>query len=295
MNLNPHHLELFYFVARNEGVRQAARQMPYGIGPSAISRQLTLFERQMGVSLCERYPFKLTLAGEKLFAFLQPIFDDLPVLIDELQGKAPALVRLGASPVVLREYMPSMVGSLRRNFPDLRFTLSEGLQGQIEDWLKEKKIDLAVTLLDEKPPANCLSEPLLRLPMILLAPSRSKVRCADALWRRGRVAELLICPIPQSAISKGFLDELRRREIEWPVGIEANSIELIEAYVKNGLGIGLSLAAPERRVPRGLRALPLPDFPKVELGMIWQRNPSAATQALMRELRREAKRLALRK
>lgn len=291
MNLNPHHLELFYFVVHHSGVSEAARNMPYGICPSSISRQLCQLEKQIGMPLCRRRPFKLTEPGEQLFTFIKPFFAEMPVFIDQLRRGVPDLVRLGAFPIVLREYMPSMVRSLRRSSPRLRFTFNEGPQGQIEDWLKEKRIDLAVTLLEGIPPAGCLSEPLLSLPMILLAPVRSKVRKAADVWRRGAIPKTLICPNLQHAISRGFFEELQRRKIEWPVGMEANSIELVETYVKNGLGIGLSLKVPGRKPPDGLRRLPLPDFPRVDVGMIWRRNPNAATSVVVEELRRQAKRL----
>jgi DNA-binding transcriptional LysR family regulator len=76
------------------------------------------------------------------------------------------------------------------------------------------------------------------------------------------------------------------------VGIEVNSLELIETYVLAGLGIGLSVAVPGRRFPAGIRVLPLPDFPKVVIGALWRGRLTVITEALLAELRSRAKSLA---
>ena len=47
-------------------------------------------------------------------------------------------------------------------------------------------------------------------------------------------------------------------------------MDLIEAYVMNGLGIGLSVAIPKKPLPAKVRALPLPGFPPVVIGALWR-------------------------
>jgi len=74
INMNPHQLELFYHVAKSKGVSRAVRQMPYGIQQPSISAQVNALERDLGVTLYERRPFKLTPSGEELFKFVEPFF-----------------------------------------------------------------------------------------------------------------------------------------------------------------------------------------------------------------------------
>ena len=38
--MNIHHLELFYYVAKHEGISGAVRNMPYGIQQPAVSAQV---------------------------------------------------------------------------------------------------------------------------------------------------------------------------------------------------------------------------------------------------------------
>lgn len=57
--MNIHHLELFYYVARHGGISSAVRQMPYGIQQPAVSSQILQLEKDLGVKLFERQPFRL--------------------------------------------------------------------------------------------------------------------------------------------------------------------------------------------------------------------------------------------
>lgn len=290
LDVNLHHLELFYHVARHGGLSKAARKMPYGIQPSTISRQLCLLERQIALSLYERRPFKVTPAGEEIFACIKPLFEDLPGLIRRLHKGQLEVVRLGAPPVVLRDYLPAVLRPMQQTFPALRLTVNEGLPWQIEVWLKEKVIDLAITLLDGDAPSGYQCEALIRLPLILLVPGQSSLRSATGLWKQSRIEEILISPPLDDLISRLFRQGLQRHGKQWPIGMEANSTGLVETYVGEGFGIGVAVALPGQKARAGLRALPLPDFPKVSVGMIWPRNPTAATQALVNEFRREAER-----
>ena len=210
-------------------------------------------EQQTGVSLYERDPFRLTGAGEKLFNFIQPMFDGLPRVVQCLGQGVPELVRLGASGIVLRDYLPSILPSVRKRFPDLRLTFSEGFQSQIAVWLKEKRIDLAVSLLHGPPPKGYLSETLLQLPLVLLVPRAARLRSAAELWRQKTIAQTLISAGPEDAITKYFCQGLARHGVHWPIGMVANSMDIVESLVKRRQGIGISIALPGRRLPPGLR------------------------------------------
>lgn len=288
MDINLHYLELFYHVGKHGGPRPASRKMKWGIQPSAISKQLCRLEKETGLCLYERQPFKLTPAGQKLFAHIKPFMEDLPELVVRLRQGEPEAVRLGASAVVLRDYLPSILRRVQQGFPGLRLTFQEGHQGQIATWLNDKAIDVAVTVLEGDIAGDYPSEPLLQLPMILLVPDTSPFRSVGDLWKTGRVTETLIGFPAHDSITRLFRQGLMRKAIEWSVGVEANSISLVENLVQQGFGIGMSVDLPGRRVPTGLRALALPEFPAVTVGIIWRTSPTMATQALVNEFRREA-------
>jgi DNA-binding transcriptional LysR family regulator len=268
--MNVHHLELFYFVAKHGGIMPAVRNIPYGIQQPAVSAQVAQLEEFLGVTLFQRRPFKLTPEGEKLFAFCQPFFSNLNKIAAEFQGGEARHFRIGASTIVLRDHLPRLLAGVRKKFPKLKVSLREGYPVQLEKLLANDEIDLAITLVDGKPAAGFQSIVLLELPMVLLVENHSKIKSAAELWERDKINEPLICLPAQEALTRKFAARLQELGVEWFPSIEASSAGLIETYVASGLGIGVSVQVPRQSLPKNIRALPLPDFPKAIIGASWR-------------------------
>jgi DNA-binding transcriptional LysR family regulator len=291
--MNIHHLELFYYVAKHGGITEAVRNIPYGIQQPAVSGQVAQLEDYLGVTLFQRRPFALTPAGEKLYKFIQPFFSGLDQIATELQGGQTRQIRIGASTIVLRDHFPEFFRSLRKRYPSLRMALREGYQAELESLLEKEELDLAVTLIEKKSGPGIRSTALLELPLALLVEKSSGLTSADQLWKKDRIQEPLICLPDAEAICKHFQQGLSRLGVDWFPGIEVSSIDLIETYVANGLGIGLSVLVPKAELPATLQALELPkkDFAPVVVGVLWRGKTSALLQALLDELQLRAKKL----
>lgn len=287
--MNIHHLELFYYVARFGGITEAVRNMPYGIQQPAISGQVAQLEEHLGVILFQRRPFALTTAGEKLYHFIQPFFSGLDALEIAMQGGQSQLIRIGASTIVLRDHLPEVVLQAKKKHPQLRVALREGYQSQLESLLLREEIDLAVTLIDKRATPGINSKVLLELPMILLVPKASKITDAEQLWKQDPVREPLICMPAAEAITKNLQDALARRSVDWFPTIEVSSLDLVQAYVANGFGIGVAAQIPGVPILPQARVVPLHDFPKVPVGALWRGKPSALVQTFVDLLANRAK------
>ncbi len=82
--------------------------------------------------------------------------------------------------------------------------------------------------------------------------------------------------------------------MDWFPSLEVSSVDLIETYVANGFGIGVSVQVPKAKAAANVRAIPLPDFAPVVLGVLWRGKTSALLQAFLDELQLRAKRFASR-
>jgi DNA-binding transcriptional LysR family regulator len=289
--MNVHHLELFYYVARHGGIMPAVRNIPYGIQQPAVSAQVAQLEEFLGVTLFQRRPFALTAAGEKLFTFIRPFFSGLDKIAGELQGGQARHFRVGASTIVLRDHLPRLLGGVRKKFPGLKISLREGFPAQLETFLMHDEVDLVITMTERKPPAGLQSLVLLELPMVLLVEKSSRLKSAEELWRRDKIAEPLICLPAPEALTKNFLEQLRRRRVEWFPSVEASSVDLIETYVASGLGIGVSVSVPQKALSPKVRALPLPEFPPALIGALWRGKVTPLLAAFLAEARLRAREL----
>jgi DNA-binding transcriptional LysR family regulator len=284
--MNIHHLELFYYVARHGGISRAVRNMPYGIQQPAISGQILLLEDDLGAKLFERQPFKLTREGEELYEFIRPFFDGLLPMAEKLRKQSAPSLRIGASELVLRDYLPAVVEQLRRHEPKLRLSLRSGFQGEVERWLMDREIDLAVVPLENRPPARVRCQRLLRLPLVLLVHKKSRLKSAAALWTQGTITEPLICLPPTEPLTKNFKQGLRHRQVDWPHSIEASSMGLVTRYVANGYGIGVSLGDTAVVQHPEVRVVPLEGFEPVEIAALWSGEPTPLVQVVLDEARR---------
>lgn len=284
--MNIHHLELFYYVARHGGISRAVRNMPYGIQQPAISSQILLLEEDLGAKLFERQPFKLTREGEELYEFIRPFFDNLFPMGDKLRKQSAPSLRIGASELVLRDYLPVVVERLRVHEPKLRLSLRSGFQGEVEQWLLDRQIDLAIVPLENKPTPRLRSLRLLRLPLVLLVHKKSKLKSAATLWEQETVEEPLIGLPPTEPMMKNFKAGLQRRQVDWPHTIEASSMGLVTRYVANGYGVGVSLGHTEVVKHPDVRVLPLEGFEPVEMAALWSGEPSAIVRVVLEESQR---------
>jgi len=290
--MNIHHLELFYYVARHGGITEAVRNIPYGIQQPAVSGQVAQLEEYLGVTLFQRRPFALTPPGEKLYQFIQPFFANLDLIASELQGGKARQIRIGATAIVLRDHLPEVFQNVRKRFPNLNISLREGYPQDFENLLQKEELDLAVTAIENKPASGLHSVALAELPLVLLVHKTSRVTTADQLWQRDKIEEPLICLPAAEAICKNFQRGLTRLGVDWFPSIEVSSLDLIETYVANGFGIGVSVEVPRAKLSPNVRAVPLPDFAPVVLGVMWRGKTSALLQAFLDEMQLRAKRLS---
>ena len=285
MLMNVHHLELFYYVARHQGISEAVRNIPYGIQQPAVSGQIIALEDFLGVKLFQRRPFILSEAGQELYEFIKPFFSNLEGMTEKLQDGTAHHIRIGASEVVLRDHVPHFIGQVKKKFPKMRLTLREGYQPQIEAWLEREELDLGFTLIGDNPPPGIQSMPLLSLPLMLLVPKASRFKSADEILLQDKIDSALINLPANEAITKNFQKGLAQRGVDWFPSIEVSSLHLIETYVANGHGIGLFAQIPITKLHKDIRMLPLPDFPPVSFGALWKGRPTPIMQAFLDEAR----------
>jgi DNA-binding transcriptional LysR family regulator len=280
--LNLHHLELFYYVARHQGIVQACRNIPYGVQQPAVSAQILRLEADLGTSLFRRRPFQLTAAGRELYDSIAPFFGRLPELEARLRGESVKALRLVGISEVLRGHAPEMLARLKTRHPGLRITVLEASQRDAEALILNGEADLAVTVVDENPPTGLKMRRLVRLPLVLWVPEASSLRTGSEAIAAGAAGRLdLVSLAPHEMLPRLFARGLKRLRREWPIAIEVSSADLIGPYVQRGLGVGLSVSSPHVPTPRGLRELSLKGFPALSIGAFWAgRLPPVASEFL---------------
>ena len=289
--MNIHHLELFYYVARYRGISEAVRNISYGIQQPAMSSQIIQLEEHLGVVLFHRRPFSLTPAGEELYTFIKPFFDGLGKMADQLRGGVAQHIHIGSSNIVLRDYLPDVLLKLRQRFPKMKVTLREGYEPELYALVEKQEIDLAITLLDVKPPSGISIRPLFKMPLALMVRQDSDITDPNDLWNLDRITHALISMPTNESIYRNFQKGLTKLGVDWFTSIEVNSVDLVEAYVKESFGIGLTVAVPGKPIDEEVRLLTLDEFDPVTFGMMWHGKPTPIIAAFSQAVEEAARAL----
>ncbi|NNJ42698.1 MAG: LysR family transcriptional regulator [Akkermansiaceae bacterium] len=272
--MNVHHLELFYYVAKYEGVTAAVRKMPYGIQQPAVSGQLLQLEKSLGVKLFNRRPFSLTQAGDELYDYVYPFFSRLGDMEARLKGEESRHLRIAASASVLRHHLPELLADLRDQVPGLRLTLRDAEPSDIQDLLVRQQADLAVSVIHSRLSDGLKSLQLMRLPLALLLPSRHKAKKWDDLLVQdgGELrASIPLVGLPANEeVMQVFQKGIDARGLSWPVAVEVDSLEVVKQFVRCGFGAGITVNIPGAQLPKGVKAIALDDFPALEIGIVYQ-------------------------
>ena len=253
--MNIHHLELFYHVATHRGIGLAVRHMPYGIQQPAVSSQLIDLEKDLNTVLFQRRPFALTPTGEELYRFITPFFANLPQISKRLRGNLEPLLRLASTPTIIRNHLPPPLKELRKKFKGYKLALREIAPMQAEPLLHNREIDIAVSFWERKPAGGIKFQKLGSLNMALVVPVQKQFKTAEHALRdaTGSTAGLISLPA-ETSLTKIFQQELARRKMAWKQTIEVNSLDLIQTYVLDGFGYGLSVLIPDAPPARGVEA-----------------------------------------
>jgi DNA-binding transcriptional LysR family regulator len=203
---------------------------------------------------------------------------------NELRSAAEPELRIGGAELVLRDHVPVVMQRLRSAHPRIRLSLHSGFQAQVEDWLRSGQIDIAITAIGPRAPVQLRQMPLVRIPLVLLVHRTAPWKTAAELLAQRRIGEPLVGQPAVTAIMQGFQRDLKKRAIRWPQTVEASSVELITRYVANGEGCGVNLSIPSVIRHRDIRALPLPGFAPMTMGVVWRGEPSDLVRAVIREV-----------
>ena len=258
--------------------------MPYGIQQPAISGQIAQLEKSLGVTLFDRRPFHLTPGGEALFNKIEPFFNELSELPNQIRGCISHRLRLAAPAIILRDYLPKVVVQFKRRYPDFRLSLHDANQALAEDLLRKREIDLAITELEGAPGSSINSRILMRLPLALVIPASQKGRRIQDFFQNGVALENLISLPSEEVISKQFHGGLTKLRLAWMPAIEVTSLELVELYTSLGFGVGLSVALPRSTRRVGLRYLTLTTLPPLKIAALWSGKLPDVAAALLRKI-----------
>lgn len=246
-------LRSFIHVARAGSFSRAASELY--IAQPALSRQIAKLEAEIGVHLLVRYGrgVRLTAAGARLLERAEMITHMVNETGEQVRASADeegGHLAVGLPPTIGMLIGAELIQDFRSQWPRVTLHLREGLSSSLQEWVLDKRVDLAVVY--NQPLLDAFDvQPLFSEPMILVGPPGS-----DPTLREYHIRDLanlpLILPglphsnrrlVEQAAIQHG---------VRLRVELEVDSVALTKQLVKAGAGYSiLTRVAIQEEIARG--------------------------------------------
>jgi DNA-binding transcriptional LysR family regulator len=158
-------LRLFLLLAEEKNFHRAAERAY--LSQPALSQQIQALERELGVRLLERRPFRLTPAGEVLAREGKALLREVEALKERVRRAGRESLRFGVPENLLPDLMP-LLDHLRRGLGEAVEVLEMHTPEQVKA-LKEARLDYGLAGLKVADPA-IEEEPLFKVPIVVLLP-----------------------------------------------------------------------------------------------------------------------------
>lgn len=282
MNLN--HLAILLAIAEEKTITKAADRLM--ISQPAVSKQIRIFERNLGVQLLEREARKirLTHAGQVLASYGRKIFDldtEAERAIREIRGLSRGRLAIGASTTIGTYLLPEVFVQFRKKHPQIETTFEIGSSPAIYRRLSEGALDVAFT---ETPPSDpqLVARTFASDRLVAIAKPGHPIFGHKKVSARTLCKEAFVVRATGSD-TKSFVERaLSRRGLEINAVMAFDTTEAIKRAVAAGIGVAIvsHLSISLELKARTLATLQVSDL-RIRRPLYQVRRKSAPTDGLL--------------
>lgn len=251
-------------IARVGSFSRAAAELY--IAQPALSRQIAKLEEEFDTPLFVRHGrgVRLTSAGAQLLERAEMIINFVAQTGEHVRASTDRLsghISFGMPPVVGAWVSAPIIEAFREHWPAVSLHMREGLSSSLQEWLLDRRVDLAIVY--NQPPIEAFDlHPLCSESMVIVGPPGDTV-----IQQRGgeplRIRDLAELPLIMPGFPHANRRVLEQAAVQYGVHLrivlEVDSVTLTKALVRRGLGYAmLTYTAIQEEVARGdLTSLPI--------------------------------------
>lgn len=231
----------------------------FDVPQSMISRHINALEQQCGTRLFRRTGrgVVLTEFGEQLYPRLQALVQEADRLADDIRstgGTPVGEVRVGMLPSSVPLLACELFSQVRERFPKVRLHLSDGPNTQLEEWLRDGRVDMAL-LLREGPVSDSGESVLAQLSLSLIGPYHDPLLQQESIDLADVQGLPLVVPGHPHPL-RARLDALAEaRGMHLNIAVEADSIRLQHEIAAAGGGYAITSGLFEQHDDRRLASV----------------------------------------
>ncbi|MGI8550003.1 MAG: LysR substrate-binding domain-containing protein [Dehalococcoidia bacterium] len=238
--------QLRYFVAVAERRHFTAAAQALHLAQPALSQQIRLLEREVGVELFDRsgHRVRLTAAGEAFLPRAQRVLVEVQaaaVELGEFAGLLRGRVVVGALPSLAEHQLPPLLADFHARYPGLELVIREENTTELLSLVRAGAIDLGFVhqLAAEPPPADILLEELFTEDLVAVFAPGHRLAGHDPVSLEVLRDYPLLCSKPGSALRQTVLQACMRLGITPQIRFESGGTASVRALAAAGLGVAI--------------------------------------------------------
>ena len=236
-------IELLHALAETPfSLSKAAEKLD--LAQSAVSRQLQLFEAELGAPLFVR-------KGKKLVALTplgQRIMDEV-VTINQAKRNIHAIasdflehqqgaIRIASTHALTKYFLPGPIRRFREKYPSIRIYITQVSAEQLPDLLHNHTVDIAVGTETVECDADLIAQSCCEWCYAVVIPKDHPLGSGELTCERltsFRILTYAADHVDRTAIDKA----LKNRHLMLNINLTADDADIIKTYVRLGLGVGI--------------------------------------------------------
>jgi LysR family transcriptional regulator, cys regulon transcriptional activator len=248
-----HQLRYLAAVAQS-GLNITAAAQKLHTSQPGVSKQIKLLEDELGFQIFVRQGrnlTRITSAGQQVIERAMRILQEaqsIRNLSTELRDEGKGSLSIGTTHTQARYVLPDVIREFRNRYPQVRLNLHQGTSEQIAEMVSGDRIDCAVATGSEQLFADLTLLPCYRWHRSVIVPKGHPLADGGRLTLKALAAYPLITYTFSFAGPSSLHEAFARASLVPNVAITARDADVIQTYVRLGLGVGIvaHMAVDER-------------------------------------------------
>ena len=239
--LNFNQFRVFYYAAKNLNFTIAAGEL--FITQPAVTSQIKSFEEFCSLKLFKKRGRRIYLTdeGKSLYTYAAKIFKyekEIENVIDDMRELKRGILSLGTTKAYARYFMPLMITTFHKSYPNIKIQLNEGSSLEMIHSLLDFKIEVAVIARTEDN-SEVHFFPFCREEMVVIVSTNHHLSRKKAVTLKDLSAEPFIMREKGSGTRKLVEDLFEAEQCVPDTLMETSNTEFIKQLVQRGDGVSL--------------------------------------------------------
>ncbi|HPQ94974.1 MAG: LysR family transcriptional regulator [Thiothrix sp.] len=211
---------------------------------SAVSRQLSLLEAELGLPLFERKgkrlvePTPVCQALEKEINLIEQALENIRAVADDYRMETSGEIRIATTHTQAKYFLPEVLLEFRQRYPSISIHLLQGTPAQLVDMLREGKADIAVCTEEIGNAPGIVSQKCYDWNHALIAPVGHSLCEGELTLARMARHPVLTYVFGFTGRSK-LHNTFKSAGLVLDVSFAATDTDVILSYVRLGFGAGI--------------------------------------------------------